>query len=82
MDPRKTWAKLERGSRDVAFADLLRLAYAVGFELDRVRGSHHILVHSRLPLRLNLQPEGHRAKRYQIRQLLALVRENNLTLDD
>ena len=31
---------------------------------------------------LNLQREGRRAKRYQVRQVLALVREHGLKIDD
>ena len=50
------------------------------FELARIRGSHHILVHSELPLMLNLQPAGGRAKRYQVRQLETAVREHGLKL--
>jgi hypothetical protein len=46
----------------------------------RIRGSHHILVHSELSVMLNLQPAGGRAKRYQVRQLEAVVRENELKL--
>jgi predicted RNA binding protein YcfA (HicA-like mRNA interferase family) len=80
--PRTSWERVQRGTLDIAFADLLKLAKAFGFQLDRIRGSHHILVHSHLPLMLNLQPKGRRAKRYQIRQLLAAVRDHGLRLDD
>jgi len=31
---------------------------------------------------LNLQPERRHAKRYQVRQLIAAVREHGLTLDE
>ena len=82
MRPRKTWERIQRGSLDIPFADLLRLAQAFGFQLDRIRGNHHILVHSHVPLMLNLQPEARRAKRYQVRQLLAAVRDHGLRLDD
>jgi hypothetical protein len=70
----------ESGNPDVRFDELLGLAYAFGFELARVRGSHHILVHAELPLMLNLQPADGRAKRYQVRQLQAAVREQGLRL--
>jgi hypothetical protein len=80
VNPRKTWARIESGNLDVRFDDLLRLAYAFGFDLARVRGSHHILVHSALPLMLNLQPADGSAKRYQVRQLEAAVREHGLRL--
>jgi hypothetical protein len=82
VNPRKTWARIESGNLDVRFDDLLRLAYAFGFELARLRGSHHILVHSALPLMLNLQPADGRGKRYQVRQLQAAVREHALRLGE
>ena len=82
MNARRTWARIQRGSLDVPFRDLLRLAQAFGFELDRIRGSHHILTHPRLPALLNLQPDGNRAKPYQVRQLVAVVREHGLELED
>jgi hypothetical protein len=78
VNPRKTWARIESGNFEVRLDDLLRLAYA--FELARIRGSHHILVHSELPVMLNLQPADGRAKRYQVRQLEAAVREHGLRL--
>jgi hypothetical protein len=80
VNPRKTWARIESGNLDVRFDDPLRLAYAFGFDLARVRGSLHILVHSALPLMLNLQPADGSAKRYQVRQLEAAVREHGLRL--
>ena len=52
----------------------------LAWHMARIRGSHHILVHSELSVMLNLQPAGGRAKRYQVRQLEAVVRENELKL--
>jgi predicted RNA binding protein YcfA (HicA-like mRNA interferase family) len=80
VNPRKAWAQIESGNLDLRFDDLLRLAYAFGFQLARIRGSHHILVHSELPVMLNLQPADGRGKRYQVRQLQTAVRENGLKL--
>jgi predicted RNA binding protein YcfA (HicA-like mRNA interferase family) len=68
------------GNLDVRFDDLLRLAYAFGYDLARKRGSHHILVHTELPMMLNLQPADRKAKRHQVRQLVVAVRENGLRL--
>ncbi len=81
MKPEKLLERLAAGSlHNVAFADLCRLAEALGFRLDRVRGRHHIYVHQELPARLNLQDHKGEAKPYQIRQLLALIEDYNLTL--
>lgn len=81
MRPDRLLKRLADGSlRNVAFADLCRLAEALGFRLDRVRGSHHIYLHRHLSVRLNLQDRQGEAKPYQIRQLLALIEAHNLTL--
>ncbi|MCH9019704.1 MAG: type II toxin-antitoxin system HicA family toxin [Proteobacteria bacterium] len=67
MKPEKLLERLAAGSfHNVAFADLCRLAEALGFRLDRVRGSHHLYVHLRAPGRLDLQDRKGKAKPYQI----------------
>lgn len=52
---RKILEKVLAGSRNVRFDDVLALALAFGFQLERVSGSHHILAHPRVPELLNLQ---------------------------
>ncbi len=74
--------RLLNGSRNVSFDDLANLAEGFGFRLSRVRGSHHFFVHSAIPVVLNLQPVGGRAKRYQVQQLLDLVEEYDLRLEE
>jgi predicted RNA binding protein YcfA (HicA-like mRNA interferase family) len=50
MDDRKLLMRLARGAvTNVAFADLCNLAGALGFELRRVSGSHHIFAHPDIP---------------------------------
>lgn len=80
--PAKTWDRIRNGSRNVDFRDLLRLAEGFGFRLVRTRGSHHILAHPEVPELLNLQPDGAKAKPYQVRQLEALVAQYGLKLED
>ena len=46
--------------------------------LERVSGSHHILRHQTVPVRLNLQPLQRQAKPYQLRQFLSLVERYGL----
>lgn len=84
MKPRQVLAKILAGSRNIRFEDACRLAKALGFELDRMRGSHHIFVHGEVPgLRLNLQPDrGGQAKMYQLRQLLDAMESAGLKLED
>ena len=83
MKPRKLLERISRSQTNIRFADLLRLALALGFIHDRTEGSHHILIHRvHKEAQLNLQPDGNQAKPYQVRQLLRLIEAYNLTLDD
>ena len=50
-----------------------------GFRIDRISGSHHILVHPDIPEFVNLQNYKGKAKPYQIKQLLDLIERHNLT---
>lgn len=83
MKPRELLLKIAASQTNVRFRDLERLAVALGFELDRVKGSHHIYIHSQhTGAILNLQPDGKDAKPYQVRQLLKLVEAYNLSLSE
>jgi predicted RNA binding protein YcfA (HicA-like mRNA interferase family) len=82
MKPRKTLEKSLAGSKNIRFDDIAALARALGFELARVSGSHHIFVHPDVPVPLNIQEIGGKAKPYQVRQLLRLIEEHDLTLGD
>jgi predicted RNA binding protein YcfA (HicA-like mRNA interferase family) len=83
MKPAELLKRLADGQlANVRFTDAQRLAEALGFELDRVSGSHHIYRHAAARLRLNLQARGGQAKPYQLRQLLELVERNALRLEE
>ncbi len=56
------------------------MAEAFGFQLARVKGSHHIYSHPSVPELVNLQSVNGKAKPYQVRQLLDLVGRYNLRL--
>jgi hypothetical protein len=64
------------------FRKLCALVEAFGFELKRTNGSHHIYRHPHVQSSLNIQPVGNDAKGYQVRQFLAMVRDNELTIKD
>ena len=68
MNPRKTLALILQGSRNVGFADFVRLVEAFGFRHARTSGSHHHFSRSGIPDALNLQPYHGDAKPWQIRQ--------------
>lgn len=83
MNPRNLLDRLAHGQlTNVRFADAQRLAEALGFELDRVRGSHHIYRHPAISQRINLQARAGQAKPYQLRQLLEVVERHALRLKE
>jgi predicted RNA binding protein YcfA (HicA-like mRNA interferase family) len=83
MDERKLLVRLALGAvANVAFADMRRLAEAMGFELRRVGGSHHIFAHRDIPELINLQAVRGQAKPYQVRQFLRLVERYDLKLEN
>jgi predicted RNA binding protein YcfA (HicA-like mRNA interferase family) len=56
VDERKLLTRLARGAvANVAFSDLCGLAEALGFELRRISGSHHVYAHPEIPQLVNLQ---------------------------
>ena len=82
MKPKRLLDRIQQGAvRNIAFRDMCGLAEAVGFELDRVSGSHRIFVHPQVPDLLDLQEVRGEAKPYQVRQFLQLVEKYGLSLD-
>ena len=79
MDRRRLLLRLSRGDmHSVAFKDIVDLAEGFGFQVARVRGSHHIVNHPGIHEMVNLQQLGGEAKPYQVRQFLRLVERYNL----
>jgi len=58
------------------------LSQAIGFNLDRVNGSHHIFIHPDLQELVNLQNIKGEAKPYQLRQLVKIIEKYNLEIQD
>jgi predicted RNA binding protein YcfA (HicA-like mRNA interferase family) len=82
MRPERLLARIARGDRaNVSFTDLRRLAEALGFELRRTNGSHHVFAHARAAEIITLQDVHGQAKQYQVRQLLRLVERYALTIE-
>ncbi len=79
MNPRKLFAKLANNQTNVRFGELVRLAEAFGFRLERSEGSHFIYRNRSVREHLNLQNDGGKAKAYQVRQLLKLIEMYNLS---
>jgi predicted RNA binding protein YcfA (HicA-like mRNA interferase family) len=83
MKRRRLLKRLSEGQlKNVAFGDMINMVEGFGFQLARVRGSHHIFINPGIPELVNLQEVNGEAKPYQIRQFLRLVERYNLTLED
>ena len=78
----KLLQKLLTGSKNVRFADVQIVVEAFGFRQRRISGSHHIYVHPDVPVLINLQDVGGKAKPYQIKQFLEIVEQYNLELEN
>jgi predicted RNA binding protein YcfA (HicA-like mRNA interferase family) len=71
------------GGRGVInFRDFERLLHGLGFELNRISGSHRIYLHPKVRRPFSVQPSGKEAKPYQVRQLRDIIREFELRLED
>ena len=66
--------RILRGSSDanIPFNDLRQLLRRLGFD-ERIRGGHHIFTKESVVEILNLQPKGHHAKAYQVKQVRGVI---------
>ncbi len=69
---------LAQSDANIAFDDLCGLLDRLGFE-KRIRGSHHIFRKAGIEERINLQRDGSKAKRYQVKQVRNLLTKYKLT---
>lgn len=66
------------GLNNFSVGDLDTVLQGIGFEHKRTTGSHHIYVHPQVDSPVNVQGRDGKAKPYQLKQLKALIEENNL----
>ncbi len=82
MNKQKILKKCINSPCNVRFTELQHLVETFGFELDRIRGSHHIYVHKLVKELINLQNVKGNAKPYQVKQFLSIVEKYDLKLED
>lgn len=82
VKPSKLYKQMLASRASMDFADFQRVLEAFGFNLDRIKGSHHIYRHPAVPRPLSIQPVKKMAKPYQIDQFLDNVEEFGLTIDE
>ncbi len=71
------------GRRDsnIAFSDLQKLLELLGFSV-RVKGDHFIYWQDGIEEILNIQPDGNKAKPYQVKQVRNIILKYKLGGDD
>ena len=83
MRAEKLLARILAGAvRNVGFADLIGLLQALGFKEVGGRGSHRVFVRAEVAEILTLQEVRGQAKPYQVRQVVALIRQYNLDVEE
>ena len=70
-----------RSDSNILFSDLRYLLLKLGFS-ERIRGSHHIYTMSAIEEILNIQPNGAKAKPYQVKQVRNVVLHYKLEIDN
>ena len=58
--------------RDIDFDDVCKVLMNFGFEV-RTKGSHHIFYKDGIDEILNIQPDGSKAKAYQVKQIRQVI---------
>lgn len=70
----KILAEVMRGTQDknIRFSELQKLLEALGFQC-RIKGDHFIYYKNGIDEIINIQPNGNKAKAYQVKQVRGLI---------
>lgn len=66
-----------KSDNNIRFTDFRNLILSYGFR-ERIRGDHYIYKRDDIPERINIQPNGNKAKAYQIKQVRMLFEKYRL----
>lgn len=67
-----------KSDSNISYVDFQNLILALGFELQRQKGSHTMYYHNDIKEFLNVQKDGAKAKSYQVKQLRQIIIKHNL----
>lgn len=75
----KIYNKVMAGNSDnnIRFTDLRNLILSFGFN-EHIKGDHFIYKRKDIPERINIQPNGNKAKIYQVKQVRMLFEKYGL----
>lgn len=70
----KILAEVMRGTQDknIRFSELQKLLEVLGFQC-RIKGDHFIYYKNGIDEIINIQPDGNKAKAYQVKQVRSLI---------
>ena len=73
-------SRILRGASDanIPFSQLRNLLGRLGFD-ERIRGDHHIFSKNGIEEIINLQPQGSKAKPYQVKQVRGVILKYRLS---
>ena len=73
-------SRILRGASDanIPFSQLRNLLRRLGFD-ERIRGDHHIFTKNGIEEIINLQPQGNKAKPYQVKQVRGVILKYRLS---
>ena len=63
--------------RNIKFVELQRLLYLLGFQC-RIKGDHFIYWKDGIDEIINIQPDGNKAKPYQVKQIRSIIRKYDM----
>jgi predicted RNA binding protein YcfA (HicA-like mRNA interferase family) len=70
-----------RQDKSILFSEAVSLMQRLGFSM-RIKGSHHIFYQENIEEIINLQPDGSKAKAYQIKQIREIMVKYQLGVED
>jgi predicted RNA binding protein YcfA (HicA-like mRNA interferase family) len=83
MKPSKLLSRILSGCvTNVAFSDLVALLLSLDFQEVGGKGSHRVFAKPGIVELLTLQEADGQAKPYQVRQVIALIRRYNMSLEE
>ncbi len=79
----KLFVKILNGLSDnnIEFKDLVLLLEKIGFR-KRIKGDHYIFTKDKVDEIINIQPNGNKAKNYQVKQVRALLLKYKLLIKE
>jgi len=70
--------KSGRSDNNIKYTDFQNLIIDLDFVFERQRGSHAVYYHEGINEFVNIQPDGNKAKAYQVRQLRGIIISHGL----